>query len=84
MQSLRLNPILAKPQTLKGKVDTGAAGNILPMRTYKQIFPQRVSSKGLPLNTTPSNATLTDYHGRTIEQYGTITMPCNYLDDQQH
>ena len=56
---------------LKGKVDTGAEGNILPLRVFKQIFPRSVKL-------TSSTASLTDYNGGKIQQYGTITMPCSY------
>ena len=34
--------------TLKAKLDTGAQGNILPIRLYRQMYPQNVASSGLP------------------------------------
>ena len=33
---------------LKGKVDIGAQGNILPVRLYRQMFPTRVDRSGYP------------------------------------
>ena len=79
---IKIEPYVGRTTNLKGKVDTGAAGNILPMRTFKQIFPKRISSEGLPLCTKPSHAKLTDYNGHQIEQYGTITMSCQYLNSK--
>ncbi|XP_068757879.1 uncharacterized protein [Montipora capricornis] len=37
---------------LKVKVDTGAQGNILPLRIYKNLFPDNVDENGLPTGTT--------------------------------
>ena len=33
---------------LKMKVDTGAQGNILPVRTFRRMFPQALDSSGFP------------------------------------
>ena len=67
---------------LRGKVDTGAEGNILPLRTFRKMFPRYISDEGYPLKTTPSSASLTDYNSHEIAQYGTITMQCTYRDRQ--
>ena len=37
---------------LHGKVDTGAQGNILPLRTFRKLYPKFVNAQGLPTNTT--------------------------------
>lgn len=79
--SIKIEPYQGRRTNLRGKVDTGAAGNIIPMRVYKQIYPSRTSDDGSPTHTKPSRATLTDYNGHVIEQYGTITMPCRYEDE---
>ena len=36
------------PATLKAKVDTGAQGNVLPLRTYKRMYPSDIAADGLP------------------------------------
>lgn len=63
---------------LRGKADTGAQGNILPLRTYRTMFPDRLTRNGLPNNTEPSNVILTAYNGTHIPQYGTTTLQCRY------
>ena len=57
--------------TLKLKVDTGACGNTLPLRTYKQMYPRG----GQPLTPAP-HLKLTAYNGGEIPCMGSISMPC--------
>jgi transposase InsO family protein len=76
--TIRIEPYPNIKTNLRGKVDTGAEGNLLPLRTFRQIFPRYISPDGLPMKTTPSTAVLTDYNGGKIPQYGTITLPCQY------
>ena len=35
-----------KPATLKVKVDTGAQGNVLPLRIYRQMCPENLDTEG--------------------------------------
>ena len=37
-----------KPATLKDKVDTGAQGNVLPLRIYRQMCPENLDTEGYP------------------------------------
>ena len=60
------------PATLRVKVDTGAQGNILPMRTYNQMFPVRKPAL------TPTRTILTAYDGSRIQHHGCVTLPCEY------
>ena len=69
---------------LKGKVDTGAQGNILPLRTFKKIFPQRISKNGMPTNTSPSSITLTAYNGTEIKQFGTVNILCGDRENKKY
>ena len=64
------------PATLKVKVDTGAQGNILPLR----MCPAKLDSDGFPIpgSLSPSNVQLTAYNGTSIRQYGKMTVPCSY------
>lgn len=67
-----------KEASLRGKADTGAQGNILPIRTYRNMFPKDIDSKGLPKSSKKSDVKLTAYNGTRIKQYGTIVIPCRY------
>ena len=69
-----------KNATLKGKADTGAQGNVLPLRTYRNMFPNNLDKNQLPLGTKKSNVKLTAYNGTRIRQHGVITLPCRYRD----
>ena len=80
--TIQVEPYAGVTTNLRGKVDTGAEGNILPLRTFQKMFPRYISDEGHPLKTTPSSASLTDYNVHEIAQYGTITMPCTYRDRQ--
>ena len=74
---IKIKPYDGFVANLKGKVDTGAEVNILPLRTFAQIYPDKISN-GRPTNTKRSTAILTAYNGNTIEQFGTITIPCKF------
>ena len=65
---------------LEAKVDTGAQGNILPLRLYRQIYPEQLDCNGKPKGNAlnKSNTTLTAYGGFPLIQYGTIRIPCAY------
>ena len=65
---------------LKVKVDTGAQGNILPLRIYRNMFPHHVGENGLPTETTPSQTKLTAYNGTQIPQHGVCSIRCSYGD----
>ena len=63
---------------LKMKVDTGAQGNILPLRIYRNMFPEHVDNNGLPTGTTPTQTKLTAYNGTPIVQHGVCPIKCSY------
>ncbi|GFR65426.1 retrovirus-related Pol polyprotein from transposon 297 [Elysia marginata] len=71
-------PDLHKKAQLRGKIDTGAQGNALPLRLFKQMFPKHVDKDGLPLKDkiTPSNVKLAAYGGFNVQHFGTISMYC--------
>lgn len=62
----------------EGKDDTGAQGNILPVRTYPNMFPYEVDDHGKPTQLNKSYVHLTAYNKSRIRQYGTIMIPCRY------
>jgi len=81
LQIKRPNRALA--DNLNLKVDTGAQGNTLPLRLYRQMFPTLLTSDGLPVPRIAAkarNARLTAYNGSAIQCHGVISFPCKYND----
>ena len=72
-----------KNATLKGKVDTGASDSILPLRTFRKMYPSSVSADGNPVGLEPSTVRLSAYNGSPIQHYGTITLQCSYRDSER-
>ena len=66
---------------LKVKVDTGAQGNILPLRIYKNMFPDHVDENGFPTDTKSTQTRLTAYNGTPITHHGICTIHCSYNDN---
>ena len=66
--------------TLRAKLDTGAQGNILPMRLYREMYPHQVDKNGNlnPNALLSSNVVLTAYGGSQIKHHGIVTIPCTY------
>ena len=67
------------PASMEVKVDTGAQGNVLPMRAFRVMCPDRMDSKQkitvsalIPCNTT----ILTAYNGTRIPINGMLTVNC--------
>lgn len=82
--TLRIQPYCDRQTNLKGKVDTGAQGNILPLRTYQALYPGSLDDEGLPTGTQKSTTTLTAYNGAKIRQHGTVQLPCKYQQSEWH
>ena len=66
---------------LVAQVDTGAGVNLLPIRCFKQLYPDAMLPNGKPdlenSTITPRPlTTLTAYGGQEISQYGTIDIGC--------
>ena len=57
--------------TLRAKLDTGAQGNILPMRLYREMFPHQVDNNGKlkPKALLSSNVVLTAYGSSQIKHH---------------
>ena len=66
------------PAELKVKVDTGAQGNLLPLRIFRQMCPARTDLL------THSQTILTAYNGTKIPQCGTLKLNCCYGDGTWH
>ncbi|KAL0148840.1 hypothetical protein M9458_055849 [Cirrhinus mrigala] len=72
-----------KPPFLQGhgymlhlKIDTGASGNTLPLRTFRQMYGTLTQS--MEHLKPASNVKLTSYTGDVIPCFGIINMPCQY------
>ena len=80
MLNLRL-PGRTTHDTLKLKVDTGAEGNILPLRIYRRMFPRNLDADGFPRADRVSKrpgVKLSAYNGGEIKQHGAVTLKCSY------
>ena len=64
---------------LRAKVDTGAQGNIMPLRVYRQMFPRNMDDSELPKPNTLqfSKTLLTAYGGTPNPHYGICTVTCH-------
>ena len=71
---------------LKIKVDTGAEGNTLPLRTFQQMFPEWVdqNSHPRPGTTLKESAILTVYNGSSIPQHGSVGIQCAYKGKRRY
>ena len=75
-----LQPNRTQRTALKAKVDTGAQGNILPIRIYRRMFPHNLTTEGSPKPGAlqEANAVLTAYGGAHINQHGTCIIQCEH------
>ena len=71
-----------QPAKLKVKINTGAQGNILPLRIYRKMFPENISSSSsdvpFPERVTQRKTKITAYNKTQIKQYGTCSFHCKY------
>nr|XP_054752823.1 uncharacterized protein LOC129258608 [Lytechinus pictus] len=67
-----------KPAVLKVKVDTGAQGNLLPLRLYKLMYTDRVGKDGRPLPgmLKKTRTIVTGYGQKVIPLFGIHTITC--------
>ena len=67
---------------LRKKVDTGAQGNILPIRLFRQMFPEQADQTGRPRDATlkPSTVVLKAYGGTNIPHLGECVIDCRLED----
>ena len=74
------------PASLRVKVDTGAHGNILLLRIFCRMFPEKLDPNGYPAKgTTKKRQTILQaYNGTTIKQLGVVTLSCKHKDTEWH
>ena len=65
-----------KPSRMKVKVDGGAGANMLPVRVYRQMFPQNLNAEGNPKKGVlrPHKVTFTCYDSERVYVYGACTL----------
>ena len=61
--------------TLRLKIDTGASGNTLPLRTFQQMYGSKADTNNL---LRPADVKLTAYNGEEIHCLGRIDIKCQY------
>ena len=66
--------------TLEAKIDTGAQGNVLPLRTYHNMYPQNINTNGKPRPRTLNQSKVIQvaYSGSEIKHFGTAKIPCEF------
>ena len=69
--NIQMSDIKKKPVMVKCKIDTGAQSNVMPVRVYKELFPNES-----PEQLKQSNHKLTAYGGAPIKQYGICKVKC--------
>ena len=63
------------------KVDTGAGGNMLPLRVFRYLYPDQISPAGLHTGLYHINTRLTAYNGSHIPLYGALQGPITWQPD---
>ena len=61
--------------SVRVKIDTRSAGNIVPLRLFQQLHPKQTSPDGLPIGLDPVQTKLTAYNGSLIPLYGVLNGP---------
>ena len=62
------------------KVDSGSEGNLMPLKLFRDLYPDRTNPDGLPRqeDVQKTNAKLTAYGGSNIQHLGEVKIPCSY------
>ena len=66
---------------LSAKIDTGAQGNTIPLRTFRHMYPDKLDAEGFPVEHIVAAARysrLTAYNGTSIACHGIVNIPCSY------
>ena len=66
---------------LSAKIDTGAQGNTIPLRTFHRMYPDKLDAEGFPVEhivAAARYARLTAYNGTSIACHGIVDIPCSY------
>ncbi len=71
---------------MKVKVDSGARGNLLPLRSFRRIHPELIDAEGYPRRGSlkKSNVRLAAFGGTTIPNCGTLQIKCRSHEGRWH
>ena len=76
-------PVASKKRaSLRCKVDTGAGGNVMPLRAFGKLFPNRLTKNGLPTGLRKCNTKLRAYNGTNIPQLGALDTTISWKDEE--
>ena len=67
--------------TLSAKIDTGAQGNTIPLRTFRRMYPDKLDAEGYLVKhivAAARYARLTAYNGTSIACHGIVNIQCSY------
>ena len=69
-------PVASKKMaSLRCKVDTGAGGNMMPLRAFAKLFPNQLRKTGMPTGLRKCNTKLRAYNGTNIPQLSALDTP---------
>ena len=72
--------LLGKSLLADLKIDSGAEANVIPLKVYRCMFPERFGKDGVPLSRFVRKSTrrLEAYGGASVPHLGTVNLPCEY------
>ena len=72
--------MLGKSTLAELKIDSGAEANVIPLKVYRRLFPERFREDGSPISRfiRKSTRSLEAYGGVTVPHLGTVNLPCEY------
>ena len=76
-------PVASKKRaSLRCKVDTGAGGNVMPLRAFAKLFPNWLMKTGMPTGLRKCNTKLRAYNGTNIPQFGALETTITWKDEE--
>ena len=76
-------PVASKKRaSLRCKVDTGAGGNVMPLRAFAKLFPNRLTKSGMPTGLQKCNTKLRAYNGTNIPQLSALDTLIAWKDEE--
>ena len=71
-----------KRASLRCKVDTGAGGNVMPLRAFAKLFPNWLTKTRMPVGLRKCNTKLRAYNGTNIPQLGALETTITWKDEE--
>lgn len=70
--------------SVKCKLDSGAQTNVMPLRVYKQLYPDNLNKNGNPTGLNNTSIQLSAYGGSPIKQFGTFSVKSSHKNKQRY